>query len=125
MAFNVRSGGKATSVPVPQAVKSGDVVRVGHLTGVAEIDATESKQTPGTYFTTLALEGIAHDVVAGGGAVAIGAPIYTATAGPGKATLTTVSTAGAKLVGIATTAKAGTANGQVWFKLVPNATITV
>lgn len=124
MAFNVRSGGKATSVPVPNTVKSGDVVRVGHLTGVAEIDATESKQTPGTFFTTLALEGIAHDSLPTA-AVTIGQPVYTATAGPGKVVVTTVATAGAKLIGIATTAKAAGAAGQVWFKLVPNATITV
>lgn len=123
MAFNVRSGGKATSVPVPNTVVSGDVVRVGHLTGVAEIDATQSK-TDGLYYTTLAIEGIAHDSLPTA-AVTVGQPVYTATAGPGKVVVTTVATAGAKLIGIATTKKAAGAAGQVWFKLVPNATITV
>ena len=123
MAFNVRSGGKATSVPVPNTVKSGDVVRVGSLTGVAEIDATQSK-TDGLYYTTLALEGIAHDSLPTA-AITVGQAIYTATAGPGKVTLTGATTAGGKLVGIATTAKAAGAAGQVWFKLVPNATVTV
>lgn len=122
MAFNVRSGGKATAVPVPNTVKSGDVVRVGHLTGVAEIDAT--LKSDGLYYTTLAIEGIAHDSLPAA-AVTVGQPVYTATAGPGKVAVTTVATAGAKLIGIATTAKASGAAGQVWFKLVPNATITV
>jgi predicted RecA/RadA family phage recombinase len=122
MAFNVRSGGKATSVPVPNTVKSGDVVRVGSLTGVAEIDATQ--KSDGLYYTTLALEGIAHDTLPTA-AITVGQAIYTATAGPGKVGLTGATTAGSKLVGIATTAKASGAAGQVWFKLVPNATVTV
>lgn len=123
MAFNVRSGGKATSVPVPNTVVSGDVVRVGQLTGVAEIDATQSK-TDGLYYTTLAIEGIAHDSFPAA-AVTVGQPVYTLTAGPGKVVVTTVATAGSKLIGIATTKKAAGAVGQVWFKLVPNATTTV
>lgn len=126
MAFNIRPGGRSESVPVVEAVNSGDVVRVGHMVGIAEIDAEEGRD--GVFYTTLALEGIAHAPVAG--AVTVGAPIYTATAhtagNPGVvAALTASATAGNKLVGIATRAKAGAPAGETWFKLVPNATLTV
>lgn len=123
MAFNVRPGGNAESVPVAEAVVSGDVVRAGHLVGIAQIDATEGDD--GLFYTTLAIEGIAHATITG--AVTVGQPIYTATASTGTgavATLSTATTAGSKLVGLATRAK-GTGSGQVWFKLVPNATVTV
>lgn len=117
MAFNVRPGGNAESVPVPNTVVSGDLVRVGHLVGIAQIDATVGND--GLFYTTLAIEGIAHSPITG--AVTTGAPLYTATAGPGKATLTTTATGG-KLVGIATRPK-GTGAGEVWYKLVPNGTV--
>lgn len=120
MAFNVRSGGKANSVPVANTIKSGDLVRVGNLVGIAEIDAQQGRD--GNYYTTLALEGIAHSPITG--AVTVGAALYTTDAGPGLVGLTTNgSAAGTKLVGIATRAKASGA-GEVWYKLVPNVTIT-
>ena len=118
MAFNVRSGGKASSVEVLNTVKSGDVVRVGLLVGIAEIDATVSSED-GKFYTTLALDGIAHAPITG--AVALGAGIYTATAS-GKATLVTATTAGNKLVGIATRAKVA-GETDVWFKIVQNGTV--
>jgi hypothetical protein len=125
MAFNVRPGGNAESVPVVSTIVSGDVVRCGaHLVGIAQIDAELGRD--GVNYTTLAIEGIAHAPVAG--AVVEGTPIYTATAAaiPGVvAVLTTTATAGAKLVGIATRPKAGAPAGETWFKLVPNATLTV
>lgn len=125
MAFNVRSGGKAESVQVVQAVESGNVVRVGSLIGIAEIDATLSpvpEGGDGNYYTTLALEGIAHAPVSG--AVTVGQALYTTTAhtagNPGVvATLTTTSAAGARPVGVAVRAK-GTGTGEVWFKLIPS-----
>lgn len=124
MAFNVRPGGNAESVQVEETVVSGDVVRAGSMIGIAQIDATVGDD--GLFYSTLALEGIAHATISG--AVAQGQAIYTSTAagaaGLGvKATLSTATTAGAKLVGIATRAK-GTGSGEVWFKLVPNATVT-
>lgn len=123
MAFNVRPGGNAESVPCAAGVVSGNVVRAGHLVGIAQIDATEGED--GNTYTTLAIEGVAHAPISG--AVTVGQPIYTTTASSGTgavATLTTATTAGAKLVGLATRAK-GTGTGEVWFKLVPNATVTV
>ncbi len=115
MAFNVRPGGNAESVPVPDTIVSGDLVRVGSLVGIAQIDATEGED--GNFYTTLALEGIAHSPITG--AVTVGQPLYTATAGPGVATLTTTATSN-KAVGIATRAK-GSGAGQVWYKLTPSA----
>lgn len=115
MAFNVRSGGRAESVPVPNTVVSGNVVRVGSLVGIAEKDAAVGDD--GLYYTTLALEGIAHASISS--TVAVGDALYTTTAGPGAVTLTKTSAAGARPIGIATRAKASSSAGEVWFKLVP------
>src|SRR5690625_2876450 len=99
MAFNVRSGGLATgNVPVDGTVKSGDIVVVGELAGIAEIDATEGPD--GNYYTTLALEGIANVADDDAGDYDVG-DVYESN---GKA------------VGIVT----ASGNGRVWFKLVPN-----
>lgn len=118
MAFNVRSGGKAESVPVASTILSGDLVRVGAMTGIAETDAVEGAD--GLFYTTLALEGIAHHSISG--AVAVGARLYTNGADGAKGTLTTTSASGATLVGYATRVK-GTGVGEVWFKLVPSAAV--
>lgn len=125
MAFNVRPGGNAEAVPVVQAVVSGNVVRVGSMIGIAQYDARQSPTEEGgdgNYYTTLALEGIAHAPVTG--AVTVGQALYTTTAHTAGnagvvAALTTTSAAGARPVGIATRAK-GSGTGEVWFKLVPS-----
>lgn len=97
MAFNVRSGGLATgNVPVDETVKSGDIVVVGELSGIAEIDATQGDD--GEFYTTLALEGIAN----------------VEDAGPHE--VGDVFESGGKAIGIVT----ASGNGRVWFKLVPN-----
>ena len=115
MAFNVRSGGLANSTVVPDTVESGDIVRVGELTGIAEIDATEGDD--GLYYSTLAIEGVASAESAD--AFAVGDIVGTDDAGPGTVGITN---GGDKPVGIATRAKASGA-GRVWFKLVPNITV--
>ena len=125
MAFNVRPGGNAESVPVVSTIVSGDVVRVASFVGIAQFDAELGRDA--AYYTTLAIEGIASAPLTG--AVTVGQPIYTATASAAGsagvvAVLTTAVTAGNKLVGIATRAK-GSGAGTVFFKLVPNATLTV
>lgn len=117
MAFNVRSGGKAESVPVPNTVKSGDLVRVGELVGIAEIDAFLGGDDT-TFFTTVALEGIAHAPLTA--AVTPGQALYVSAAGPGTVALSATA-AGNKPVGYAVRAKTSGA-GEVWFKLVPNVT---
>jgi len=121
MAFNIRPGGKAESVPVVEAVVSGDVVRIGNFVGVAEINAEEGRD--GDFYTTLALEGIANALVAG--ALEVGDAVYTSTAAPSAgdpgvvATLTaTEGTDSKKVVGIATRAKL-TGTSMAWFKLTP------
>lgn len=58
MAFNVRSGGDHAEVPVDSSVKSGDVVVIGDITALAELDATLRED--GQYWTTVALEGVAY-----------------------------------------------------------------
>lgn len=58
MAFNTRSGGDHVEVPVDASVKGGDVVILGDITGVAELDATE--RPDGQHWTTVALEGVAY-----------------------------------------------------------------
>jgi len=115
MAFNVRSGGLANSTVVPDTVKSGDIVRVGELTGIAEIDATQGDD--GLYYSTVALEGVASAESAD--AFAVGDVVGTDDAGPGAVD---AGNGGAKPIGIATRAKAAGA-GRVWFKLVPNITV--
>lgn len=113
MAFNVRSGGKAESVPVPETVVSGDVVRVGEIVGIAEIDATEGAD--GNHYTTLALEGIAHAPL--DGALDVGAAVYV----DGSGDLTGTGAVGGKAVGYATREKLA-GDSDVWFKLVPSVT---
>lgn len=123
MAFNVRPGGNAESVPVVEAVNSGDVVRIGNFVGVAQFDAEEGRD--GAFYTTLALEGIANAQVSG--QLTVGQAVYTSTAAPTGsnpgvvATLTATAT-GNKLVGFATRAKA-TGTSMAWFKLVQTATV--
>src|SRR5690606_3881247 len=119
MAFNVRPGGNAEPVPVASGVESGDVVRIGNLVGVAQIDAEMGRD--GVRYATIALEGIANAEV--DGALTVGQAVYTSTAAPTGtdpavvATLTADDDEGNKVVGIATRAKsAGT--GMAWFKLV-------
>lgn len=116
MAFNVRSGGLAVSVPVDETVKSGDVVRVGELTGVAEIDATVGDD--GLFYSTVAIEGIGSGESVD--AFEVGDVVGTDEVTDGVAA--DIVNGGAKAVGIATRAKAAGA-GRVWFKLVPNVTV--
>lgn len=119
MAFNVRPGGNAESVPVDEDVESGDVVRIGNFVGVAQINAEMGRD--GVRYATLALEGIANAQVTG--ELTVGQAVYTSTAAPSGsdpavvATLTASDDEGNKVVGIATRAK-GSGTGMAWFKLV-------
>lgn len=118
MAFNVRSGGKAESVIVASTVKSGDLVRAGALVGIAEIDATLGDD--GSYYSTLALEGVAHLPLSG--AVNQGTVLYTATAtgtanAGATATLTTADGSGSNLrVGVVLNTKTA-GETDVFFKV--------
>lgn len=119
MAFNVRSGGKATNVPVPSTVESGDVVAVGALVGIAEISAQEGED--GDFYTTLALDGIAHAQVEG--TVEIGDVVYADGEGPGTVGLTATAGDG-PAVGVAVHVNAG-ADPEVFFKIVQTAALGV
>ena len=77
MAFNVRSGGNHTEAPVDSTVKGGDVVVLGDITAVAELDAT--LRGDGQYWTTVALEGIAYLPVTG--TPEVGQAVYVNEAG--------------------------------------------
>src|SRR5690606_12636720 len=107
MAFNVRSGGNAESVPVASGVESGDVVRIGNLVVVSQSSAAMGRD--GVRYATIALEGIADAEV--DGALTVGQAVYTSTAAPTGtepavvATLTAVDDEGNKVVGIVTRAK--------------------
>lgn len=121
MAFNVRPGGYANSVQVPGSVVSGDLVRRGHLVGIAQIDATEGED--GNTYSTLAIEGVAH--VNSADTFAAGDLLWTADAGPGLVTVAATPAAGDKLVGIATRDSVARDGGnEVWFKIVPNGTVS-
>src|SRR5690606_39885303 len=115
MAFHYLPGGNAESYPVASGVETGDVVRIGNLLGVAQIDAEMGRD--GVRYATIALEGIANAEVTG--ALTVGQAVYTSTAAPTGsnpavvATLTATATAGNKVVGIATRAK-GTGTGVGW-----------
>lgn len=56
MAFNNRTAGDTQEFIVPESVKSGDIVKVGRLVGVAEIDAAQRED--GEFYATIALEGV-------------------------------------------------------------------
>lgn len=62
MAFNVRSEGRNYEVVVAETVKSGDVVKVGSLAGVAETDARLGEDD-GQWYATVAFEGVAGIVL--------------------------------------------------------------
>lgn len=117
MAFNIRPGGKAESVPVDAAVVSGDVIVVGNLAGIAEINAEEGRD--GLFYTTLALEGVANATVST--AVTVGQVLYASGGAGGTAATVVTAASGNKAIGIATRAKT-TGAGMAWFKLVPNVT---
>src|SRR5690625_7274114 len=106
MAFNLRPGGKASSVPVPEGTESGHAVVVGDLAGIAE--AVYPDFEDGGSYATIALEGVASLATADD--IALGDAVYVPTAGGPTAGAT-----GAKAIGISTRRSEA---GPVWFTLV-------
>lgn len=76
MAFNVNRGRENDAVPVEATVKSGDLVRVGDLVGIAQTDAKLVRA--GHYESTVNYTGIANFPVTG--AVLAGTTLYVSTA---------------------------------------------
>lgn len=113
MASNVRPGGNAESVEVDESVKSGDLVRVGNLAGIAQIDATAGED--GKFYTTLAIEGVAR--VATTASFSAG-DLVGAAGAEGEAQEAVAAGDADLVVGIATRDTGN--SGSVWFKIVPN-----
>ena len=86
-------GGMIAVQAADATVVAGSPVRVGHLVGVAAVDATDDLpgNTSGEYQTEVYLEGEWLLTVAG--TLAIGAPVFTATAASaGEAVLAALTT---------------------------------
>lgn len=97
--------------PVASTVKSGNLVQVGQVIGVAENDAVLGED--GNYYATLKLNGVFElsTLVA----VTVGAPMYVTSAG----VVTTVATSN-KAIGHAIKAKTTTVAGPVYVRLHPS-----
>lgn len=97
--------------PVASTVKSGNLVQVGQVVGVAENDAVQGED--GNWYATLKLNGVFElsTLVA----VTVGAPMYVTSAG----VVTTVSTSN-KAIGHAIKAKTTTTAGPVYVRLHPS-----
>lgn len=115
MAFNVRKGGEARSVEVTSGTKSGQLVVIGALVGIAEIDAVLSDD--GKYYSTLAIEGIANLPCTG--QPSLGDYVYSAETTTGTTVTATAGTA--VKVGIVTHVRVNGVDSDVWFKLTPGA----
>jgi predicted RecA/RadA family phage recombinase len=98
--------------PVASTVKSGDLVQVGQVVGIAERDAKVGEN--GSYYTTLKLSGVFELTTSV--AVTVGANLYVTSGG----VITTTATSN-KFIGHALKAKAGTSAGSVYVRLVQSA----
>jgi predicted RecA/RadA family phage recombinase len=98
--------------PVASTVKSGNLVQVGQVVGIAEKDAVTGED--GNTYTTLKLDGVFElsTLVA----VTVGAPMYVTSAG----VVTTVATSN-KFIGHALKAKTSTTAGPCYVRLVQSA----
>jgi predicted RecA/RadA family phage recombinase len=100
--------GNELVLPVASTVKSGDLVQVGALVGLAQRDAATGED--GNYYTTLKLNGVVKlsTLVA----VTVGAAVYMTSAG-----VINVTASGNKFIGHAVTAKATTTAGDIYVRL--------
>lgn len=113
MALNeIYKDGNELVLPVASTVKSGDLVQVGQLVGLAQKDAYLGED--GNYYTTLKFNGVVKlsTLVA----VTVGAAVYMTSAG-----VINVTASGNKFIGHAVTAKAGTTAGDVYVRLAQSA----
>jgi predicted RecA/RadA family phage recombinase len=113
MALNeVYTNANELVLPVASTVKSGDLVQVGQIVGVAQNDAVTGED--GNTYATLKLNGVFRLTTSV--AVTVGAAVYLTSAGA-----VNVTASGNKFIGHAVTAKAGTSAGDVHVRLVPAA----
>jgi predicted RecA/RadA family phage recombinase len=109
MALNeIYKDGNELVLPVASTVKSGDLVQVGALVGLAQKDAAAGED--GNYYTTLKFNGVAKLTTSV--AVTVGAAVYLTSAG-----VVNVTASGNKFIGHAVTAKAGTSAGDIYVRL--------
>lgn len=109
MALNeIYKDGNELVLPVASTVKSGDLVQVGALVGLAQRDAAVGED--GNYYTTLKFNGVAKLTTSV--AVSVGAAVYLTSAG-----VVNVTASGNKFIGHAVTAKAGTSAGDIYVRL--------
>ncbi len=95
--------------PVASTVKSGDLVQVGQVVGVAQQDAVLGED--GSYYATLKLDGVFKLTTSV--AVTVGAAVYVTSAG-----VINVTASGNKFIGHAIKAKTTTTAGDVYVRLV-------
>jgi predicted RecA/RadA family phage recombinase len=109
MALNeIYKDGNELVLPVASTVNSGDLVQVGALVGLAQLDAYAGEN--GSYYTTLKLNGVVKlsTLVA----VTVGAAVYVTSAG-----VINVTASGNKFIGHAVTAKSTTTAGDIYVRL--------
>lgn len=104
--------GNELVLPVASTVKSGDLVQVGQIIGVAQNNAVTGED--GNTYSTLKMNGVFKLTTSV--AVTVGAAVYVTSAG-----VVNVTASGNKFIGHAVTAKAGTSAGEVYVRLVPAA----
>lgn len=98
--------------PVASTVKSGDLVQVGQVVGVAQNDAVTGED--GNTYATLKLNGVFKLTTAV--AVTVGQAVYVTSAG-----VVNVTASGNKFIGHAIKAKTTSTAGDVYVRLVPSA----
>jgi predicted RecA/RadA family phage recombinase len=113
MALNeIYKDGNELVLPVASTVKSGDLVQVGQLIGVAQKDAVTGED--GNTYTTVKMNGVfkLSTLVA----VTIGQAVYATSAG-----VVNVTAAGNKFIGHAVVAKTTSTAGPVYVRLAQSA----
>lgn len=98
--------------PVASTVKSGNLVQVGQIVGVAQNDAVQGED--GNWYATLKLNGVFKLTTAV--AVTVGQAVYVTSAG-----VVNVTASGNKFIGHAIKAKTTSTAGDVYVRLVPSA----
>jgi predicted RecA/RadA family phage recombinase len=109
MALNeIYKDGNELVLPVASTVKSGDLVQVGQLVGLAQKDAWAGEN--GSYYTTLKFNGVVKlsTLVP----VTVGASVYITSGG-----VVNVTSAGNKFIGHAVTAKTTSVAGEIYVRL--------
>jgi len=113
MALNeIYKDGNELVLPVASTVKSGNLVQVGQIIGVAQNDAVTGQD--GNTYATVKMNGVFELTTSV--AVTVGAAMYVTSAG-----VINVTSTSNKFIGHAVTAKTTTTAGSIYVRLVPAA----